>query len=69
MSGQVVIHGDRDYRVPVGQGLELYGMLHAKGVPTKLVHFADEGHWVLDRTRSLLWYREVGDWLDRWLTS
>ncbi len=65
----LVIHGDRDYRVPVGQGLELYGMLHAKGVPTKLVHFEDEGHWVLDRTRSLLWYREVGDWLDRWLAS
>lgn len=65
----LVIHGDRDYRVPVGQGLELYGMLHAKGVPTRLVHFDDEGHWILDRNRSLLWYREVGEWLDQWLMS
>ncbi len=65
----LVIHGDRDYRVPVGQGLELYGMLHAKGVPTRLVHFDAEGHWILDRERSLLWYREVGAWLDRWLSA
>jgi dipeptidyl aminopeptidase/acylaminoacyl peptidase len=65
----LVIHGDRDYRVPVGQGLELYGMLHAKGVPTRLVHFDDEGHWILDRERSLLWYQEVGAWLDRWLSE
>lgn len=65
----LVIHGDQDFRVPVGQGLELYGMLQAKGVPARLVHFDDEGHWVLDRDRSLLWYREVADWLDRWLAS
>jgi dipeptidyl aminopeptidase/acylaminoacyl peptidase len=65
----LVIHGDLDFRVPVGQGLELYGMLHAKDVPTRLVHFEEEGHWVLDRDRSLLWYREIGDWLERWLES
>lgn len=65
----LVIHGDRDFRVPVGQGLELYGMLHAKGVPTRLVHFDDEGHWVLNRDRSLFWYREIREWLDKWLTS
>lgn len=64
----LVIHGDRDYRVPVGQGLALYGMLQSKGVPTRLVHFDDEGHFVLDRGRSIIWYREVTDWLNRWLS-
>lgn len=63
----LIIHGDRDYRVPVGQGLALYGMLQSKGVPTRLVHFDDEGHWVLNRSRSIIWYREVSDWLNRWL--
>ena len=63
----LVIHGDRDYRVPVGQGLALYGMLQSKGVPTRLVHFDSEGHWILNRSRSITWYREVTDWLTRWL--
>lgn len=63
----LVMHGDKDYRVPVGQGLELYGLLHAKGVSTRLVHFEDEGHWILDGRRSLIWYREVTAWLNRYL--
>ena len=63
----LVIHGDRDFRVPVTQGLEYYGMLQAKGVEARIVHFADEGHWILDRQHSLLWYREVLDWLARFL--
>ena len=60
----LVIHGDRDYRVPVGQGLALYGLLQAKGVETRLVHYDDEGHWILDGDRSIHWYEEVGAWLD-----
>ena len=48
----LVIHGERDYRVPVTQGLECYGVLKAKGVPARLVYFPDENHWVLKpRTR------------------
>lgn len=63
----LVIHGERDYRVPVGQGLELYGVLKAKGVPARLVYYPEENHWILSRANSLVWYDEVHSWLDRWL--
>ncbi len=63
----LVLHGERDYRVPVGQGLLIYGLLKAKGVPARLVYFPDENHWILKPRNSLLWYREVHDWLRRWL--
>jgi dipeptidyl aminopeptidase/acylaminoacyl peptidase len=63
----LVSHGERDYRVPVGNGLEIYGILKAKGVPARLVYFPDENHWVLKARNSLLWYREVLAWLERWL--
>ena len=65
----LVIHGERDYRVPIGQGLECYGMLKAKGVPARLVYFPDENHWVLKPRNSVLWYREFHAWLERWLTA
>ena len=63
----LVVHGERDYRVPIGQGLLVYGVLKAKGVPARLVYFPDENHWVLKPRNSLLWYREVHAWLERWL--
>jgi dipeptidyl aminopeptidase/acylaminoacyl peptidase len=63
----LVLHGERDYRVPVTQGLECYGVLKAKGVPARLVYFPDENHWVLKPRNSLLWYREVLGWLERWI--
>lgn len=63
----LVIHGERDYRVPIGQGLLQYGVLKAKGVPARLVYFPDENHWILKPRNSLLWYREVHGWLRRWL--
>ena len=63
----LVIHGEKDYRVPVSQGLECYGVLKAKGVPARLVYFPDENHWVLKPANSILWYREVHGWLKRWL--
>jgi dipeptidyl aminopeptidase/acylaminoacyl peptidase len=62
----LVVHGERDYRVPVAQGLECYGVLKAKGVPARLVYFPDENHWVLKPRNSVLWYREVHDWVKRW---
>jgi dipeptidyl aminopeptidase/acylaminoacyl peptidase len=63
----LVIHGERDFRVPVGQGLELYGVLQTKGVPSRLVYFPDENHWVLKGQNSKFWYGEVLGWLARWL--
>lgn len=63
----LVIHGDKDYRVPVDQGLKLYGMLQSMGVESRLLHYSDEGHWILNRSNSLLWYSEILDWLGRFL--
>ncbi len=63
----LVIHGERDYRVPVGQGLEAYGVLKAKGVPARLLYFPDENHWILKPQNSVVWYREVMGWLERYL--
>lgn len=63
----LVIHGEKDYRVPVTQGLECYGVLKAKGVPARLVYFPDENHWILKPRNSLVWYAEVLGWLKRFL--
>jgi dipeptidyl aminopeptidase/acylaminoacyl peptidase len=63
----LVLHGERDFRVPVGQGLELYGVLKTKGVPARLVYYPDENHWVLKGSNAKHWYGEVLGWLARWL--
>lgn len=61
----LVIHGEQDYRVVVTQGLELYGILKAKGVEARLVYYPDEGHWILKPQNSLHWYGEFLAWLER----
>ncbi len=63
----LVIHGERDYRVPVGNGLEIYGILKAKGVPAKLIYFPDENHFVQSPRNSIFWYNEFHAWLDTWI--
>jgi dipeptidyl aminopeptidase/acylaminoacyl peptidase len=63
----LVLHGERDFRVPVTQGLALYGVLTTKGVPARLVYYPDENHWVLKGQNSKHWYGEVLGWLARWL--
>ena len=63
----LILHGERDYRVPIGQGLEFYGTLTAKGVPARLVYYPDENHWVLKGQNAKHWYGEVHAWLARWL--
>ena len=63
----LVIHGERDFRVPVTQGLELYGVLSAKGVPARLVYYPDEHHWILKGQNSKHWYGEVLAWLGKYL--
>ncbi len=64
----LVMHGERDYRVPVTQGLLCYSILRDRGVPARLVHFPDENHWVLKPRNSIVWYREFHDWLARFLS-
>jgi dipeptidyl aminopeptidase/acylaminoacyl peptidase len=59
----LVTHGQNDFRVPDTNGLAYYNTLLARGVPTRLVWFPDENHWVLKPRNSRLWYREVFDWL------
>lgn len=63
----LVVHGELDYRVPIGEGLQLFTTLQRRGVPSKLLYFPDEGHWVSKPQNSELWYRTVLDWLDQWL--
>ena len=63
----LVVHGELDYRVPVGEGLQLFTTLQRQGIPSKLLYFPDEGHWVLKPRNSELWHSTVLDWFDHWL--
>jgi dipeptidyl aminopeptidase/acylaminoacyl peptidase len=63
----LVIHGERDYRVPHTQALAVYNVLKAKGVEARLVFFPDENHWVLKPRNAIYWNREVETWLARHL--
>jgi dipeptidyl aminopeptidase/acylaminoacyl peptidase len=54
----LVIHGEQDFRVPVNQGLELFTALQLQKVPSKLLLFPDEGHWVLKPQNSVLWFKK-----------
>jgi dipeptidyl aminopeptidase/acylaminoacyl peptidase len=63
----LVIHGEQDYRVPYNQGLELFTALQIQKVPSKLLLYPDEGHWVLKPQNSLLWYKTFVEWLDSWV--
>ena len=63
----LVVHGELDYRVPIGEGLQLYTTLQHRGVPSKLLYYPDEGHWILKPQNSELWYSTVLDWFGRYL--
>ncbi len=62
----LVIHGQRDYRLDVSEGFQLFTTLQMLGVPSKMLYFPDEGHWVLKPQNSRLWYQTVNDWVDQW---
>jgi dipeptidyl aminopeptidase/acylaminoacyl peptidase len=62
----LVLHGEKDYRVPVTQGIQLYGVLTAKGVPARLVVFPDENHWILKPQASRLWHAEFFSWIEKY---
>jgi dipeptidyl aminopeptidase/acylaminoacyl peptidase len=66
-SPMLVIHGERDYRVPYAQGLAVYNVYKAMKLPARLVCYPDENHWVLKPRNSLHWYGEVLSWLERWV--
>ncbi len=62
----LVTHGELDYRVPIGQGEELFTALQELKIPSKLVQFPDEGHWILKPQNSQFWYATVIDWLNEY---
>lgn len=60
----LVIHGQLDYRVPVGQGFELFRTLQSRGVESRMVYYPDENHWILKPNNSIYWYEQVHDWVE-----
>jgi dipeptidyl aminopeptidase/acylaminoacyl peptidase len=62
----LVVHSQLDYRLDVSEGLQLFTTLQRLDVPSKMLYFPDEGHWVLKPQNSQLWYKTVNDWVDRW---
>ncbi len=62
----MVIHGGMDYRVPVDEGMAAYNCAQMMGVPSRLLIFPDENHWILKPQNALLWHREYFRWLDQW---
>ncbi|HTF65956.1 MAG TPA: S9 family peptidase, partial [Edaphobacter sp.] len=65
----LVIHSQRDYRLDVSEGFQLFTALQRLDVPSRMLYFPDEGHWVLKPQNSQRWYEEVGEWCDRWTRS
>jgi dipeptidyl aminopeptidase/acylaminoacyl peptidase len=62
----LVIHGGNDFRVVSVQGLGTFNVLQRKGIPSKLLYFPDENHWVLKPQNSVLWYDTVLAWMEQW---
>jgi len=65
----LVIHGGLDYRISDTQGIAAFTALQRRGIPSRLLHFPDENHWVLRPANSKQWHAEVLAWLDLWLGS
>ena len=65
----LVVHGQLDYRLDLSEGLQLFDTLQLLGVPSKMLYFPDEGHWVLKPQNSQLWWKTVNDWVDEWTKS
>lgn len=63
----LVLHGALDFRVPDVQGIGMFTALQRHGVPSRLVHFPDEGHWIAKPGNRVVWWREVHEWLDKYL--
>ena len=63
----LVIHGEKDFRVPVTQGMEAFTAAQVQGVPSRFLYFPEEGHWVLSPQNGVLWHRVFFDWLARYL--
>ena len=65
----LIIHGSKDYRIPITEGISAFTTLQIRGVPSKFLHFPNENHWVLKPMNSIKWYFEVLGWLDKYLDN
>lgn len=63
----LVIHNQKDFRVPVTQGMEAFSAAQLQDIPSRFLYFPEEGHWVLGAQNGVLWHRVFFDWLDRYL--
>lgn len=63
----LVIHGQKDFRVPYNQGMEAFQAAKLQGIPARFLLFPNENHWVLSPQNSILWQREFFGWLNKWL--
>lgn len=62
----LIIHGQLDYRVPVGQAFELFRTLQSRGVDSRLIYYPDENHWILKPNNSIYWYSQVRGWIEKY---
>lgn len=63
----LIITGANDFRIPYTEGLQAFNAAQLRGIPSKLLFFPDESHWVLKPQNSILWQREFFGWLNKWL--
>src|SRR4051812_10995710 len=64
---QLVVTSEKDFRIPYTQGIAAFTALQRRGIPSRLLIFPDENHWVLKPTNSVQWYDEVLGWMNRWM--
>lgn len=62
----LIIHGQLDYRVPVGQAFELFRTLQHMGIDSRLIYYPDENHWILKPNNSIYWYQQVREWIGKY---
>lgn len=65
----LIVHNEKDFRVPLGQGMEAFTAAQMRGIPSRFLYFPDEGHWVSKPQNSILWQRVFFDWLDTYLKN
>ncbi len=65
----LIIHGSKDYRIPITEGISAFTALQIRGIESRFLHFPDENHWVLKPENSIVWYNEVLGWLDKFLDN
>ena len=63
----LVIHSEQDFRIPIDQGIAAFTAMQLRGIPSEILTFPDENHWVLKPANALMWHATIHDWLRRWI--